>query len=125
MSERTKKRKSTADVPEQRSAAGESEGKRRRFPSRLAVVLIAVAAFAFLIYSVVSLVGIQSQINERRAELNEIKGEISVQEIKNEEMSKTYNLNDKERSEYIEQIARDDLDYVKEGERVFVNVSGD
>ena len=27
--------------------------------------------------------------------------------------------------EYIEQIAREDLDYIRQGERVFVNVSGD
>ena len=126
MSENTRKRKRASAAPaEPQTAGAENEGKGRRFPSRLAYVLIAAAAFAFIIYSVVSLVGIQSQINKRRAELEEIKDQITVQEIKNEEMSKTYNLSEKERSEYIEQIARDDLDYVKEGERVFVNVSGD
>ena len=127
MSEKTNKRRKADPSPaEPKASGGDKESKgRRRFPSRLAFVLIAVIAFAFMIYSVVSLVGIQSQINERRAELEEIKDQITVQEIKNEEMAKTYNLSDKERSDYIEQIARDDLDYVKEGERVFVNVSGD
>ena len=92
---------------------------------RLAYVLISLIAAAFLIYSVISIAGLQGQIRERKAELDAIKDEITVQEIKNEEMNKMYNLSGDERSEYIERIARDDLDYVKEGERVFVNVSGD
>ena len=96
-----------------------------RISKRLISAIIAAAAVIFLIYSVISLIGLQSQISERRGQLDEIKNEIKVQEIKNDEMSKTYNLSDDERSEYIERIARDDLDYVKEGERVFVNVSGD
>ena len=103
----------------------EADDKGRGISSRLVVLLIVAAALVFVVYSVVSLVGIQSQINERRAELKGIQDEITVQEIKNDEMSKTYNLSEEERSDYIEQIARDDLDYVKEGERVFVNVSGD
>ena len=99
-----------------------SENKTKR---RLIYTLIGLIAAAFVVYSVVSIAGLQSQIRERRQELEAIKDEITVQEIKNEEMNKTYNLSGDERSEYIERIARDDLDYVKEGERVFVNVSGD
>ena len=96
-----------------------------RIPSRLVIVLDAIAAVAFLIFSVIRLVGDRAMINERRKELNELKNEITVQEIKNDEMSKTYNLDEKERSDYMEQIARDELDYVREGERVFVNIKGD
>ena len=88
-------------------------------------MLVAVVAVVFLVYSLISLIGIRSQIKERREELSEIRGEITVQEIKNDEMNKTYSLSDEERSDYIEQIARDSLDYVKEGERIFVNVAGD
>ena len=84
-----------------------------------------LVGLAFVIYSLVTISGIQGQIRERTAQLNEIKEEITVQEIKNDAMSKTYNLTDSERSAYMERIARDDLDYVKEGERVFVNVSGE
>lgn len=81
--------------------------------------------FAFAIYAVITLVGIHSQIAEKRAELEEIQGEITVQEIKNDEMNRMYNYSDDEFADYIERIARDDLDFVKSGERVFVNVSGD
>ena len=64
-------------------------------------------------------------IRERKAELDEIKEQITVQEIKNEEMQKLYDSTGSDFSTLAEQIARDDLDYVKEGERVFVNVSGE
>ena len=124
MSEKTKRRKKS-DAPVDEELLDEERAGGRRISSRLIAVLVAVAAFAFVIYSVISLIGIQAQINERRKELEELKGEITVQEIKNEEMSRIYNLSDAERSDYIERIARDELDYVKEGERVFVNVSGD
>lgn len=107
------------------TGAPEQNEKQRRTRRRVTYILLYVAAFAFIIYAVISLIGINSQIRERRAELDEIKGEIKVQEIKNEEMNKMYNYTDDEFSDYVEQIARDDLDYVKSGERVFVNVSGD
>lgn len=78
-----------------------------------------------MIYSMVSIIGIRSQIRERRAELEELKEQIAVQEIKNEEMQKLYDSTGSDFSALAEQIARDDLDYIKEGERVFVNVQGD
>lgn len=88
-------------------------------------MLISLAIVAFLIYSMVSIIGIQAQIRERKAELEELQEQITVQEIKNEEMQKLYDSTGSDFSALAEQIARDDLDYVKEGERVFVNVSGD
>ncbi len=92
---------------------------------RYLYVLLYVAMFAFVVYAVVTLISIHSQIKAKRDELKEIEGEITVQEIKNDEMSKMYNYSDDEFAAYVEQIARDDLDYVKAGERVFVNVAGD
>lgn len=103
----------------------EDSQEKSIFSSRLAIVIGAIVALVFIVYSLVSLSGIHSQIRERTEELNAIKDEITVQEIKNDSMSKTANLTDSERSSYMEQIARDELDFVKEGERVFVNVAGE
>lgn len=89
------------------------------------MVLIAVAVVAFMVYAMVSIIGIQAQIRERRAELDGLKEQIKVQEIKNEDIQKLYDSTGSDFSALAEQIARDDLDYIKEGERVFVNVSGD
>ncbi|MBQ3265305.1 MAG: septum formation initiator family protein [Ruminococcus sp.] len=102
----------------------QSEGRRL---SRPAFVLIALVAVAFLIYSMISIINIKSQIRERKAELEELNEQITVQEIKNAEIQKLYDSTgtDSDFSTLAEQIARDDLDYVKEGERVFVNVAGD
>lgn len=93
--------------------------------SRPAYILIAIAAVAFLIYSMVSIIGIKSQIRERKAELDELKEQITVQEIKNEDIQQLYNSTGSDFSTLAEQIARDDLGYIKDGERVFVNVAGD
>ena len=120
MSERERKRKKSS--PETQPVEAEQEPKSNR---RYLWILLYVAVFAFAVYAVITLVGLHSQIAEKRAELEEIQGEITVQEIKNDEMNRMYNYSDDEFADYIERIARDDLDYVKSGERVFVNVSGD
>lgn len=115
---RTEKTQKPA-VKERKKAEG------RRILSRPVIVVLSLAAVAFLIYSLVSIIGIQSQIRERKAELDELKEKITVQEIKNDEMQKLYDSTGSDFSALAEQIARDDLDYIKEGERVFVNVTGD
>ena len=89
------------------------------------IIAVVLVAFAFLIYSLIKISGLRSDIRERKEELKGIQEEIAVQEIKNEAMSNTYNLSDAERSAYMERLARDELDYVKEGERVFVNIAGE
>ncbi len=99
------------------------ETKNSRFNLRQIVLCVVVLIFA--VYSVVTLVNLYSQIGIKKGELEAINGEIAIQEIKNEEMNELYNSSDEEFSRYIEQIAREDLDYIKQGERVFVNVAGD
>lgn len=116
-----KKRKNEAQE-KQVDAAPE---RKSFLSSKLSIVLIAIIGLAFIVYALITLSGINSQIRERTEELNEIKNEITVQEIKNDSLSKTYNLTDSERSAFMERLARDQLDYVKEGERVFVNVAGE
>ncbi len=119
MSRKTKKTESKAAAPEKERSEG------RSFISRPVFVLLSLAAVAFLIYSMVSIIGIQAQIRERRAQLEELEEQITVQEIKNDEMQKLYDSTGSDFSTLVEQIARDDLDYIREGERVFVNVSGE
>ena len=111
---------------EVKAAAPEKEREEgRSLISRPVFVLLSLAAVAFLIYSMVSIIGIQAQIRERRAELDQLEEQITVQEIKNDEMQKLYDSTGSDFSALVEQIARDDLDYIREGERVFVNVTGE
>ncbi|MBE6824092.1 MAG: septum formation initiator family protein [Ruminococcaceae bacterium] len=91
----------------------------------LRYLVLCIVILVFTVYSVVTLVDLYSQISEKKSELESIQDEITIQEIKNDEMNDLYNSSDEEFSGYVEQIAREDLDYIKQGERVFVNVSGD
>ena len=126
MSKKETKKPRTASK-RKRDNEKESQSEGRKIFTRPVIVVISLVAVAFLVYSMISIIGIRSQIRERKAELEELKEQITVQEIKNEDIQKLYNSTgtDSDFSALAEQIARDDLDYIKEGERVFVNVAGD
>ena len=126
MSKKETKKPRTASK-RKRDSEKDQQSEGRRIFTRPVIVVISLVAVAFLIYSMVSIIGIRSQIRERKAELDDLKEQITVQEIKNEDIQKLYNSTgtDSDFSALAEQIARDDLDYIKEGERVFVNVAGD
>ena len=67
----------------------------------------------------------QVQINEKSQELADLQEQVETQKIKNEDMKHALNADEEETKEYIERVAREDLDYAKPGERVFVNIAGD
>ena len=88
-------------------------------------LLLKLAIFAFAAYIVFALVNQQVQINEKSQELAELQEQVETQKIKNEDMKHALNADEEETKEYIERVAREDLDYAKPGERVFVNIAGD
>ena len=95
------------------------KGRKRKNSFLLKIVLL-----IFVGYVIFTFVNQQMQINQKKVEYEQKVQEVAVQNIKNEEMSKVVNSTDKESQEYIEKIARENLDFAKEGERVFVNRSG-
>lgn len=95
------------------------KGRKRKNSFLLKIVLL-----IFVGYVVFTFVNQQMQINQKKVEYEQKVQEVAVQNIKNEEMSKVVNSTDQESQEYIEKIARENLDFAKEGERVFVNISG-
>ena len=88
-------------------------------------LLLKLAIFAFVAYIVFALVNQQVQINEKSQELADLQEQVETQKIKNEDMKHALNADEEETKEYIERVAREDLDYAKPGERVFVNIAGD
>ena len=88
-------------------------------------LLLKLAIFAFAAYIVFALVNQQVQINEKSQELADLQEQVETQKIKNEDMKHALNADEEETKEYIERVAREDLDYAKPGERVFVNIAGD
>ena len=88
-------------------------------------LLLKLAIFAFAAYIVFALVYQQVQINEKSQEWADLQEKVETQKIKNEDMKHALNADEEETKEYIERVAREDLDYAKPGERVFVNIAGD
>lgn len=95
-------------------------GKKRGVNIALSISLI---VFAF--YAVFTLVNQQMEIAAKKQELEELQDTIVVQEVKNEEIKQVYELDDDENDAYIERVAREEFDYSKQGERVFINIAGE
>lgn len=88
-----------------------------------------IAVIAFSLYIVVTIVDQQIQISNAKAELEELNNKIYLQEIKNQELKQVADAVDSDDldsfADYIEKVAREELDYVKNGEVVFINIAGD
>mgnify|MGYP004611741625 FL=1 len=87
-------------------------------------IILKLTLLVFIGYVIFTFINQQIQINQKKAEYEQKIQEVAVQNVKNEEMSSVVNSTEEESQEYIEKIARENLDFAKEGERVFVNISG-
>lgn len=97
-----------------------SSDKKRFISVALTIVLV---VFAF--YAVFTLVNQQVEISEKREQLSALNDDIVIQEVKNDDLKQVYELEDAENDAYIERVAREEFDYSKQGERVFINIAGD
>ena len=84
--------------------------------------LIRVALAFLCLYAIVMLVHVQIEISDKKSEIAEIKKQIALQQIENQKMKDAL---ENDNPDYIEQAARNELDYAKPGEKVFVDISGD
>lgn len=75
-------------------------------------------------YTTFTLVNQQIQITQKRKKLEELSEQVKIQQIKNNQLNEIANSDFEDQKEYIERIARSDLELAKKGERVFVNVPG-
>jgi cell division protein DivIC len=87
-------------------------------------LLLRIAVLALAVYVTTALVNQQMQISEKRRQLAQLKQEIRIQEIKNDDLKHALNSGENASPDYIERVAREGLDYAKPGERVFVNIAG-
>ena len=102
------------------------ETKEKKRPRASLLLKIAIAAFS--LYMVAALVNQQIQISAKTNQLNEIQRQFEEQDVKNEELERALSDEGSENGgyddAYIERYAREELDFAKPGERVFVNVAG-
>lgn len=99
------------------------DNKKKKHPLRY--IALGVVFFAFLVYAVYYIASVNNQISQKQAEYDALQNEIEIQEIKNSDLEHVLNYSDEEYLDYVISKARNDLDYVKQGERVFVNSAGD
>lgn len=90
--------------------------KKRKRSIILSFCIIVLCAFF-----AISLISITKRINETKAEIRDVQAQYAEQVKENEKLGKVVDSGDKD--EYVEEIARDKLGYVKPGEHVYYNVS--
>ena len=101
------------------------EVKPKRKKRSKKYLLLYVAVFGFAVYAAFTIINQNIEINNKKSQLAELEKQIEVVEIQNDYYDEVKHYTGKDLDEYIENIAREDLDYIKNGERVFINVSGD
>lgn len=82
-------------------------------------ILLRLAVCAFAVYIGATLISLQVQINANKSSADRLNAQAAVQEAKNQETQRV--LNNKDQAQFIEEEARDTLNYAMPGERVFVN----
>lgn len=116
-------RNDTRDQKQKYRSSGKRKGGRENKGFLHAAVGVVLVVFA--LYVVFTLVNQQMKIAEKKAQLEAIQNEIVIQEVKNDEMRQVNEFDDSENDAYIERVAREEFDYSKKGERVFINVAGE
>ena len=81
-----------------------------------------VAAIVFAAYLLISLISMQSSINKKKNELNDLRQQYTESLIRNEELQKT--LDSYGTDEFIEEQAREKLGYAYPEEHFYIDVSG-
>ena len=92
---------------------------------KLRYVLLYIAVIGFVFYAVITIINQNVKIAEKRAELSELQQHINVVEIESNYLERVRNFKGAEKNEYMEKIAKEELGYVSDGERIFINVAGD
>ncbi|MDO4269956.1 MAG: septum formation initiator family protein [Eubacteriales bacterium] len=88
---------------------------------RQAPVLVKILMLAFLLYAVVTIIGLHAQIAEKREQLDSLNMRVEEYEAANEALRQEMQNGVSE--EDISEIARTELSYAQPGERVFVDTS--
>ena len=124
MKKSTKKEKKSTAVSQQTE---ENEIKeitpKKRKKGRYILIYLAVIGFVF--YAVITIINQNVQIAEKKSELTDLQQQISVVEIQSQYLKKVQNYKGDDLKKYIEKIANDELGYVGDGERIFINVAGE
>lgn len=87
--------------------------------------LLYIAIIGFVFYAVITIINQSVEISKKRIELKKLQQQINVVEIQTQYLEKVQHYTGEELEEYIEKIAKEDMGYIGEGERIFINVAGE
>lgn len=119
---KTKKEKT---APAAQTAGGPTEIAKPKKKHKARYILLYLAAIGFVFYAVITIINQNVKIAEKRAQLSELKQQINVVEIESNYLEKVQGYKGQELADYMEKIAKEDLGYVSNGERIFINVAGE
>ncbi|MBR3802015.1 MAG: septum formation initiator family protein [Clostridia bacterium] len=90
----------------------------KKSKGRVSIVLV-LALVALIGYFIINSIQLRMDIKDKTDEVSELSEQISVQDEENKQLEDI--LNNENESEYLQQYAREELDYVMPGERVYAN----
>lgn len=85
-------------------------------------VILRLALIAFAIYLLVSSISLEASLRKKKSELADLMSRKQSITLKNQELKNL--IENGTENDYIERAARDRLGYVKTGEDVFTDISG-
>ena len=85
-------------------------------------VFLKIAAIAFAVYLLYSLISMQAEINKKQNELDSLRQEYTESLIRNEELQKTRDSYGTDA--FIEEQAREKLGYAYPEEHFYIDISG-
>lgn len=85
---------------------------------RISIVLV-LALVALIGYFIINSIQLRMDIKEKTEQVSDLSEQISEQDKANAELEEI--LDSENESEYLEKYAREELDYVMPGERVYAN----
>lgn len=85
-------------------------------------IIVRLCVFAFVAYAAITLIDMQVTLAERKQEAELLARRLEVQRIANKDLERQLAAGVDQ--EYIERVARDQLDYVYPDERVYIDISG-
>lgn len=118
-----KENKSTAFSQHPKENEIKEIAPKKRKKGRYILIYLAIVGFVF--YAVITIINQNVQIAEKKSELTDLQQQISVVEIQSQYLKKVQDYKGDDLKKYIEKIAKDELGYVGDGERIFINVAGE
>ncbi len=94
-------------------------GKESSMRLKRAGIITKIVIFALIVYASVTLINLRAQIDDARSQQYALREKVTEKEASNAELQ--YEIEHSEDKDVIANVARDDLNLVEPGEKVFID----